>query len=151
MNKIFKVMTIACAISLLSTSVSYAKVTRLWTGSDASYVESKHGDSYFADKYYGTVSVRGSDRVINKGRYCYFSEVRLTYNVQGKNYIVAARPTSKNSNRPVVKKIEVKDKWNNGPKTTATYSINYAPVDGSTVNSVGNEVDTFISRNIVVE
>lgn len=63
MNKIFKVMTIACAISLLSTSVSYAKVTRLWTGSDASYVESEHGDSYLADKYYGTVSVRGSDRV----------------------------------------------------------------------------------------
>lgn len=72
-------------------------------------------------------------------------------NVQGKLYPVAARPTSKNSNRPVVKKIEVKDKWNNGPKTTATYSINYAPINGSTVNSIGNNVDTFISRNIVVE
>lgn len=85
------------------------------------------------------------------GRYCYFSEVRLTYNVQGKYYPVAARPTSKNSSRPVVKKIEVKDKWNNGPKTTAKYSVSYAVADGSTVNSVGNEVDTFISRNIVVE
>ena len=144
-------MTIACAISVLSTSVSYAKVTRLWTGSDASYVESEHGDSFWADMYYGTVSARGSDRVIHNGRYCYYSEVRLTYNVQGKLYPVAARPTSKNSSRPVVKKIEVRDKWNIGPKTTAKYSINNAPVDGSTVNSIGNNVDTFISGNIVVE
>ena len=151
MNKIFKVMTIACAISVLSTSVSYAKVTRLWTGSDASYVESEHGDSFWADTYYGTVSVRGSDRVINKGRYCYFSEVRLTYNVQGKISSVSVRPISKNSNKQVVKHITVKDKWNTGPKTTAKYSVSYAVADGSTVNSIENDVDTFISGNIVVE
>ena len=151
MNKVFKVMTIACAISLLSTSVSYAKVTRLWTGSDASYVESEHGDSFWADTYYGTVSVRGSDREIHNGRNCYYREVRLTYNVQGKKYTISVRPISKNSSTQVVKHITVKDKWNNGPKTTAKYSVSYAVADGSTVSSVGNEVDTFISRNIVVE
>jgi hypothetical protein len=101
--------------------------------------------------YYGTVSARGSDRVIHNGRYCYYSEVRLTYNVQGKEYKVSVRPISKNSSKQVVRHITVKDKWNNGPKTTAKYSVSYAVADGSTVNSIENDVDTFISGNIVVE
>lgn len=132
MKRFIKMGILGVVISLVLSTQSFAAVQTLWRATSTTYVTTEHGDGFFADKYYGTASVRGADRVIIQGRNRYFIWTRITYDVQGTIYSVTAHSGSKNNTKQVVKHITVPDKWNFGPKTRAFYNYATGIVDGST-------------------
>lgn len=132
MKRFIKMGILGVVISLVLSTQSFAAIQTLWRATSTTYVTTEHGDGYFADKYYGTASVRGADRVIIQGRNRYFIWTRITYDVQGDIYSVTAYSGSKNNTKQVVKHITVPDKWNLGKKTRAYYNYATGIVDGST-------------------
>ena len=115
-KKIFLVSRLISFISLVAPIKALYKI--LWQGAPNCYIATEHGDSFFADTYYGTVSVRGADRGVNAdGRVVWYKWTQITYDVQGEIYRQRAESHHKDNTYTVVKKITVKDKWNNGPKT----------------------------------
>ena len=147
-KKLRKIFSITLAVLLLFTGyTAFAKVTYLWRATSTTYVTSEHGDSYFADTYYGTASVRGADRVRRDGRIYGYDWVSITYDVQGDEYKTRADSYGRDNPNQIIRNITVKDKWNNGPKTTVQYNYrNYvaaehysSPVDLSDTVIEGGE------------
>lgn len=132
MKRFIKMGILGVVISLVLSTQSFAAVKTLWRATKTTYVNTEHGDGYFADKYYGTASVRGADRVILQGRNRYFIWTRITYDVQGDISSATAKSGSKNNTNQVVKHVTAYDKWNIGPKTRALYNYSTGIVDGST-------------------
>lgn len=118
MNKIKCIKTTIVSLLLLgSISGISAKVSDLARVSKDTYVTSEHGDNYFADTYYGTVSVKGKDRFFNGTYTAYPTFSRITYDVQGTTYQKQVNSTGKTDATVRTGKITVKDKWNIGSKT----------------------------------
>lgn len=115
-KKIFLVSLLISFISLVAPIKALYEI--LWQGAPNCYIATEHGDGFFADTYYGTVSVRGADRGVNAdGRVVWYKWTQITYDVQGEIYRKRAESHHKDNTYTVVKKITVKDKWNIGPKT----------------------------------
>ncbi len=151
MRKISKVLLLAFIFSIAFTAITFAKVTTLWRISDETYITSEHGDEWWADTYYGVVSVRGTDRFWQDGKNRYVVWARLTYDVQGKKSSITAYSKGKNNPEIVVKKITVKDKWNFGTKTKAMYSVRAAVADGNTYFKPKSSDDYNFGGTVVLE
>lgn len=133
-KKLRKMLSISMLTMLMMLSVKttvFAGLEYLWQVSDATYVSTEHADGYFAYTYYGTASVRGTDRGYdNKTGYgVYYVWTKITYNVQGNYSSATAYSGGKNDSSQVVEKITVEDEWNNGPKTIAYYDYDTAYVN----------------------
>lgn len=92
-------------ITLSMSSVSFAKFQYLWKGGSGTWVSTEHGDSYWADTYYGEASIKGTDRgYSNRGELICYTWTKITYDVQGDlSYKIAYSP-GQNSSRRVSKK-----------------------------------------------
>lgn len=120
-KKIFLASLLISFISLVAPIKALYEI--LWQGAPNCYVATEHGDSYLADTYYGTASVRGADRGVNAdGRVVWYKWTQIAYDVQGNVYKKRAESYHKDNTYTVVEKITVKDKWNNGPKTLAKWN-----------------------------
>lgn len=115
-----------------------AAVTRLWTGTTNSWVSSEHGDNYFADKYIGRVSVRGSERFEGSK---FIQWTRVTYDVQGD--LSSRTISSMNPSDSVTRQasIEVSDKWNLGAKTVVRYKYGACYVSVCSPNAMSIEFE----------
>ncbi len=115
---------LAIALMVSMSITAFAAVQVLWQPTRYTYVLNEHG-GFLSDTYRGTVSVRGADRWFNPylGELVYFEWVKLTYNVQGRESCVMVKSGNAFNKNQIVKTITVKDKWNNGPVTTARYDF----------------------------
>lgn len=120
-----KFRTVMLFVLIVVINVSFAEVITLWSISDDTYVTSEHGDEYFADTYYGEVSIRGADRYIDEddGKTRYVKWVKIIYNVQGDIYTKTVYSFGKHDQKTRKAYITVKDKWNFGPKTIVGYDF----------------------------
>lgn len=100
--------------SIISISAKVSEIARV---SNDTYVISEHADNYLADKYYGTVSVKGKDRFYNGTYTAYPTFSRITYDVQGTIYQKQVNSNSKTDATVRKGEITVQDKWNIGSKT----------------------------------
>ncbi len=135
MRKVSKAFSIVVIVVFFVAGVVYAKTTMLAKWTSDTYVKSYHPDGFFADKYYGTVSVRGTDRksFYNKPFYPRYSLIK--YNVQGEIFKEIVYSENSTDNVLRVRKIVVKDQWDFGPVTTVRGEIgkgdpNLAPYSG---------------------
>ncbi|MCZ7407679.1 hypothetical protein [Parvimonas micra] len=132
MKKILKLCLLTLMITLSMSSVSFAGFQYLWRISSGTYVSTYHADDYFALYYYGTASVRGTDRGYDSktGYKSYYTWTQITYLVPGyKPYRARAYSRGKNDSVARVKKIKVKDTLLPGKKTRALYDYGTAWVD----------------------
>ncbi len=141
------------AIAVLLVDASFAAVTVLWQISDTTYATSEHGDSYWADTYYGEVSVRGADRFIGSdGRNRYVRWVKITYDVQGKMSSAISYSRGKFDEVQRKEQITVKDVWNNGPVTKVYYDFSSAVADGHIAgySNDGSETSLYYDEDEII-
>lgn len=131
MKKFLKFCLLTLMITLSMSSVSFAGFQYLWWVSSGTYVSTYHADNYWADTYYGTASVRGTDRTYDykKGYKSYYVWTKITYDVQGDIYYAKAYSRGKKDSVARVDKVTAYDKWNDGEKTRALYNYQTAFVD----------------------
>lgn len=122
-----KKSAIALSLALLVPCTALASTTTIFQISSYTYATSTHGDEETADTYYGTVSIRGADRVVIGNDVCYPVRSNLYYNVQGRLYEVHVSSQGKNDKVQRTNSITVKDLWNLGPKTTVWGNYDYNP------------------------
>lgn len=134
-KKIAKLLLLITVTTLCMGGIASAKVTVLDWWSSNTYVTSEHGDSYWADTYTGTVSIKGTDRKYNGSRYLYPVFSRITYNVQGDITKKQVNSRGGDDNVRKIATVIVKDKWNFGAKTKALANISGAIYNGS-VNTI---------------
>lgn len=127
---------------LIKSNVSFAGFEYLWKFSDGTYVSTEHG-GFFADTYYGTASVRGTDRTYNSqyGNRAYFLWTKITYDVQGDITSTTAYSGGPNNSSDVVKKITAKDKWNDEKKTIAYYDYDTKDLSQSKPGPIQSKVE----------
>lgn len=136
MKKIFKVMTFTIFSLCLCLEIN-AKYEILWQGAPNCFVATEHGDEWYADKYYGTASVRGADRGINEdGRVVWFLWTQISYNVQGDVTVARAEASNKYNEHTVVKKVTVDDKWNFGEESTVHWNYGDEVVSDENAHSI---------------
>lgn len=135
MKKFFKFCLLTLMITLSMSSVSFAGLQYLWKVSSGTYVSTEHSDNYFALYYYGTASVRGTDRGYDSktGYRTYYTWTQITYLVPKlkayNSYPARVYSNGKNDYVARVKTVRAYDKWNNGEKTRAYYKYHSACVD----------------------
>lgn len=114
-------------ILLISGSTSNAET--LWKATNYTYVKSYHPSEWYADKYYGEASVKGSDRTRTTNAYYYYLWTRISYDVQGNIRRAYAYSQGPNSNFQAKTNIVAKDLWNLSPvKTKAYYAYDRRPI-----------------------
>lgn len=91
--------------------------------SSRTYVHTHHPEGYFEDKYYGTVSVRGSERYDNH----YPGKAWIEYNVQGDISYRSVSSTGQFDGSTRTNKITVYDKWNLGLATKVRGNVELYP------------------------
>lgn len=118
MNKkqVLKAVVVSTFLIGATNTVS-AKVSTLFKLTSNTYATSEHGDSYFADTYYGKVSVRGADRFYTGSYTAYPTYSQITYDVQGDKTVKKVSSKSKSDTTARKGSVTVKDKWNIGSKT----------------------------------
>lgn len=123
--KLKKLMVSGLLAAVMTPVTAHAAKTNLVYVSANTYVTSDHADDYFADIYYGEVSVRGADRFTVGKEICYPKWTRITYNVQGK--VTTLQTDSNGMNDTVTRKknVTVRDEWNNGLKTQVYGNYGY--------------------------
>lgn len=114
-------------VSLLSSIfvfffVMTVNASNYWHYTNYNYAYNVH-DGILEDKYVGTVSVKGSDRLVS-GQYVYANtKSAMTYNVQGTVTNLSISATSVNDSVQRKQSKTVRDIWNFGPKTTVNYKF----------------------------
>ena len=129
LQKVKKVFSATALGLILFTNGSTSNAETLWRASNQTYVKSYHPSEYFADKYYGEASVKGSDRTFTPTVAYYYLWTRISYDVQGDIKRAYAYSQGPNSNFQDKANITVKDKWNLGPKTKSYYAYSRRPVE----------------------
>lgn len=80
-----------------------------------------HHSGYWSDTYRGELSINGFEDYVERGVTKYPKWIQIKYNVQGD---ISKESAYAQGGDTIRKTLIVKDKWNNGPKTTVHY--NYA-------------------------
>ena len=125
LKKLRDISLISLMLMLSLTITLFAKTSYLVKISNKTYVSSYHPDDFFADQYYGTVSVLGTDRFYEARHLSYPTYTKITYDVQGKITSCEVKSTGKNDTKVRTDKITVKDKWNLGSKTKVYGNYGY--------------------------
>lgn len=117
-------LMIAAFLLVNSTIISYAKpVVTKFAYTSTTYIKHTHDDGMLQDEYFGEVSVRGADWIIESGYFQYPVSSNITWDVQGD--IVTLKIKSRGENDSITRTSQktVYDKWNFGPKTSMKYNI----------------------------
>lgn len=123
MKKLSKLFIVFLVFSVVLIPV-YAE-RWYWAGNDKTYAENVH-EGFWEDKYYATVSVQGIETKFVNGIHYYPTFSRLTYNVQGKIYVVQIDSEGPEDSVVRTKEDVIKDEWNEEEETTCHYRFGEA-------------------------
>lgn len=117
-------LIIAAFLLVNSTIISYAKpVVTKFAYTSTTYIKQTHDDGMYADEYFGEVSVRGADWIIDLGYFKYPVSSNITWDVQGDIEKLTISSRGENDSITRTLKKTVRDKWNFGSKTSMKYNI----------------------------
>lgn len=122
MKKMKKYVFALMAFTIFGFSTFIINAAMLMQYTPNTYVNNIH-EGFWSDTYQGVTAIKGSDWISSGGFFKYPTFSRITYNVQGS--ITVGEIKSQGPNDAVARKktTTVKDKWNDGPKTTAKWNI----------------------------